>query len=140
MEFDYESYQNYVSLPVNLNRQKYGPLDPSQLFLNEADLKWYCSNGTDSLISADANTTAWNNYTIYPYPGQVVALRDSKAKTVRILKLTEQLSAGEVVIVDGKPQFEYSDIGVDVSLCSQVQANTELLNILTGNSVSSISS
>lgn len=138
--FDYESYQTFVSPAVNFNRQQYGPLDVSQLFLSEADLKWYCSNGTDTSAQVSADTTTWKATTIYPYPGQIVALRDSETKTVRILKLTEQLSAGEVVIVDGKPQFEYSDIGVDESLCSQVQANTELLNILTGNSVSSISS
>lgn len=112
MAFDYEEYQSYTGLAKNLSRQKYGPLDVSQLFLSEADLKWYCSNGVDSSLSADADTTMWNNLTIYPYPGQVVALRDSEAKTVRILKLTEQLSAGEVVTVNGKPQFEYSDIGI----------------------------
>ena len=138
MAFDYEKYQSYTGLAKNLSRQKYGPLDVSQLFLSEDDLKWYCSNGVDSTLSVNANTTMWNNLTIYPYPGQVVALRDSVTKTVRILKLTEQLSAGEVVTIDGKPQFEYSDIGVDESLCSQVQANTELLTILTGESDGSI--
>lgn len=191
MAFDYEEYQSYTGLAKNLSRQKYGPLDVSQLFLSEDDLKWYCSNGVDSTLSVDANTTMWNNLTIYPYPGQVVALHDSVTKTVRILKLTEKLttlSGGETAVVElsGKPQFEYSDIGIapvgdgksisvdadgkisiygadsatenqqlvikdgvvtwvtpdtaDVDfLSSQISSNTELLTILTGDGVSSIS-
>ena len=34
-------YQNFASLGVNLNRQKYGPLDISNVFTSEADLKYY---------------------------------------------------------------------------------------------------
>ena len=37
-------YQNFASLSVNLNRQKYGPLDISNVFTSQADLNYYLSN------------------------------------------------------------------------------------------------
>ena len=35
------NYQNFASLGVNLNRQKYGPLDISNVFTSANDLQYY---------------------------------------------------------------------------------------------------
>ena len=40
------TYQNFASLGVNLNRQKYGPLYISNVFTSAADLKYYLTKGT----------------------------------------------------------------------------------------------
>lgn len=39
------AYQNFASLGVNLNRQKYGPLDISSVFNSQADLNYYITKG-----------------------------------------------------------------------------------------------
>jgi hypothetical protein len=39
-------YQGFATLGVNLNRQKYGPLDISNVFTSEADFKYYLTKGT----------------------------------------------------------------------------------------------
>ena len=40
------TYQGFATLGVNLNRQKYGPLDVSTVFISVADLTYYTSKGT----------------------------------------------------------------------------------------------
>ena len=62
-------YQSYASLGLNLNRQKYGPLDISNVFTSEADLKYYLTKGTFT----EGVSEYWTNVTPYPYEGQVLA-------------------------------------------------------------------
>ena len=38
-------YQGFATLGVNLNRQKYGPLDVSSVFISTADLTYYITKG-----------------------------------------------------------------------------------------------
>ena len=38
-------YQGFATLGVNLNRQKYGPLDVSSVFTSAADLTYYITKG-----------------------------------------------------------------------------------------------
>ena len=67
-------YQGFASLGVNLNRQKYGPLDISNVFTSEADLKYYLTQGAFT----EGVSTYWykddvNRVVPYPYEGQVLA-------------------------------------------------------------------
>ena len=68
------TYQNFASLGVNLNRQKYGPLDISNVFTSAADLKYYLTKGTFT----EGVSEYWykdkdNKVVPYPYEGQVLA-------------------------------------------------------------------
>ena len=82
-------YQAFATLGVNLNRQKYGPLDISQVFKSQADLDYYLSKGAVTEgVSPEWYTDADNKTVPYPYPGQVVALVIDRA--VSILYLVEQ--------------------------------------------------
>ncbi len=65
-----QEYQNFSSLSLNLNRQKHGPLDISQVFLSREDLDWYRTNGSAEYTPSDY----WSNIVPYPYSGQVVAV------------------------------------------------------------------
>lgn len=64
-------YQGVATLGVNLNRQKYGPLDVSSVLLTEDDLAWYI------LGSAENAPTGWTGGTPYPYPGQIIVTLDT---------------------------------------------------------------
>ena len=68
------TYQNFASLGVNLNRQKYGPLDISNVFTSAADLKYYLTKGTFTEgVSEYWYKSASEKIVPYPYEGQVLA-------------------------------------------------------------------
>ena len=68
------NYQNFASLGVNLNRQKYGPLDISNVFTSAADLKYYLTKGTFTEgVSTYWYKNANEKIVPYPYEGQVLA-------------------------------------------------------------------
>ena len=68
------TYQNFASLGVNLNRQKYGPLDISNVFTSAADLKYYLTKGTFTEGVSDYwYKSATDKVVPYPYEGQVLA-------------------------------------------------------------------
>lgn len=68
------NYQNFASLGVNLNRQKYGPLDISNVFTSDADLKYYLTKGTFTEgVSEYWYKNANEKIVPYPYEGQVLA-------------------------------------------------------------------
>lgn len=77
-------YQGFATLGVNLNRQKYGPLDVSTVFISVADLNYYASKGT--VVSSDVSSY-WKNIVPYPYAGQIVSLVVDK--DVSVYKLVE---------------------------------------------------
>lgn len=77
-------YQGFATLGVNLNRQKYGPLDVSSVFISVADLNYYTSKGT---IVSDEVSSYWKNIVPYPYAGQMVSLVVDK--DVFVYKLVE---------------------------------------------------
>lgn len=82
-------YQAFATLGVNLNRQKYAPLDISQVFNSQADLNYYISKGAVTEgVSTYWYTDADNKVVPYPYSGQIVAL--VIGKEVSILYLVEQ--------------------------------------------------
>ena len=63
-------YQNFATLGVNLNRQKYGPLDISNVFTSQTDLNQYLSKGA----LTENVSEYWRNIIPYPYEGQILAL------------------------------------------------------------------
>ena len=68
------TYQNFASLGVNLNRQKYGPLDISNVFTSENDLKYYLTKGAHTEgVSEYWYKNADDKVVPYPYEGQVLA-------------------------------------------------------------------
>lgn len=77
-------YQGFATLGVNLNRQKYGPLDVSTVFISVADLNYYTSKGT---VVSSAVSDYWKKVVPYPYAGQIVSLVVDK--TVTVYKLVE---------------------------------------------------
>lgn len=68
-------YQSFASLNVNLNRQSYGPLDVSTVFLSMADFQYYISKGSVTTgVSKYWYESASKKITPYPYVGQVVSV------------------------------------------------------------------
>lgn len=80
------NYQNFATLGVNLNRQKYGPLDISNVFTSRADLNYYISKGAEKTSVSDY----WLSIVPYPYAGQYVALVDSISRAVQPYILVEK--------------------------------------------------
>lgn len=79
-------YQGFATLGVNLNRQKYGPLDISTVFTSEADLTYYRTKGATKL---EGLSDYWNVIVPYPYAGQIVSLVVDGA--VSVYKLVENV-------------------------------------------------
>lgn len=74
-------YQNFASLSVNLNRQKYGPLDISNVFTSQADLNYYLSKGAQT----EGVSQYWLDVVPYPYAGQIVSLVADGIESVYVL-------------------------------------------------------
>ena len=100
------TYQNFASLGVNLNRQKYGPLDISSVFTTEADLKYYLSKGTYTEgVSTYWYKNANEKIVPYPYEGQVIATAINDDVKVYVLRLDAEGNFEAKAIepeVDGK--------------------------------------
>lgn len=102
------NYQNFASLGVNLNRQKYGPLDISNVFTSAADLKYYLTKGTFTEgVSEYWYKSADEKVVPYPYEGQVLATVIDGVVEVFVLALDaegnfETREIGAKVEVDGK--------------------------------------
>ena len=64
-------YEGIATLGVNLNRQKYGPLDVSSVLLTESDLIAYVAGDESSM------SPGWTGGVPYPYPGQIIVTLDT---------------------------------------------------------------
>lgn len=102
------TYQNFASLGVNLNRQKYGPLDISNVFTSAADLQYYLTKGTFTEGVSEYWYKNENEKVVpYPYEGQVLATVINGVVNVYALALDSegnfitQEIAGKIE-VDGK--------------------------------------
>lgn len=93
-------YQGFATLGVNLNRQKYGPLDVSSVFTSTADLTYYRTKGA---IIQEGLTDYWKNIVPYPYEGQLVSLVENG--TVSVLKL---VANGDI--------FDAIEVGSEIEL------------------------
>lgn len=99
-------YQGFATLGVNLNRQKYGPLDISNVFNSQGDLDYYLSKGanTDN-VSEYWYKSETEKVVPYPYAGQVVALVENGKVNVYVLEEKEDgtfktAEIGGTVLVD----------------------------------------
>jgi hypothetical protein len=109
------NYQNFASLGVNLNRQKYGPLDISNVFTSAADLKYYLTKGTFTEgVSEYWYKNANEKIVPYPYEGQVLATVIDGVVEVYVLAL------------DAEGNFETREIGAKVEADGKtVKVNAE---------------
>ena len=96
MKFENVKYEGAATLGVNLNRQKYGPLDVSSVLLTENDLKWYI------LGSAENAPTGWTGGTPYPYPGQIIVTLDTNTVYQLYLKEDKELTYRPMIAI---PEF-----------------------------------
>lgn len=84
-------YQNFATLGVNLNRQKYGALDISQVFNSQADLNYYISKGANTEgVSEYWYKSETEKVVPYPYAGQYVALVNNSSRVVTAYILQEK--------------------------------------------------
>jgi hypothetical protein len=91
------NYQGFSTLGVNLNRQNYGPLDISNVFNSEADLKYYLSKGTYTTgVSKYWYESAEKKVVPYPYEGQVIATVINNVVKVYVLSLATDTTDGLV--------------------------------------------
>ena len=100
------NYQNFASLGVNLNRQKYGPLDISSVFTSAADLRYYLTKGAETEgVSEYWYKNANEKIVPYPYEGQVIATVINDDVKVYVLRLDAEGAFEAKAIepeVDGK--------------------------------------
>ena len=99
-------YQGFATLGVNLNRQKYGPLDISNVFNSQGDLDYYLSKGTNiENVSEYWYKSETEKIVPYPYAGQIVALVENGKVNVYVLEEKEDgtfktAEIGGTVLVD----------------------------------------
>lgn len=102
--------QNYSALGVNLSRQKYGPLDVSNVFYSLTDFKWYLSFSSTNPTGADNRYTHTeavpDTFKAYPYEGQVVAVVDNGELSVYVLGAEK-----ETADPDTGCYFDYKEVG-----------------------------
>ena len=96
MKIENVKYEGVATLGVNLNRQKYGPLDVSSVLLTENDLKWYI------LGSAENAPIGWTGGTPYPYPGQIIVTLDTNTAYQLYLKEDKELTYRPMIVI---PEF-----------------------------------
>ena len=102
-------YQGFATLGVNLNRQKYGPLDISNVFTSLADLNYYLSKGA----LTEGVSEYWTKTVPYPYPGQYVALVDNTTRTVTPYMLKEKADGTFEAINLGVPEVDGETIKIN---------------------------
>lgn len=107
-------YEGVATLGVNLNRQKYGPLDVSSVLLTLNDLNAYCAG------NASAMSEGWTGGTPYPYPGQIIVVLENN--TVYQLKEEQDGSVKPYTLINlsdyySKSQIDemFANVSVDMS-------------------------
>lgn len=107
-------YEGVATLGVNLNRQKYGPLDVSSVLLTLNDLNAYCTG------NASAMSEGWTGGTPYPYPGQIIVVLENN--TVYQLKEEQDGSVKPYTLINlsdyySKSQIDemFANVSVDMS-------------------------
>ena len=110
-------YQGFATLGVNLNRQKYGPLDVSSVFISVADLNYYTSKGT---IVSDEVSSYWKNIVPYPYAGQMVSLVVDK--DVFVYKLVENDDGTFDTLAIGGIDVDLTDYATKVEVQEMIDA------------------
>ena len=120
------NYQGFATLGVNLNRQKYGPLDISSVFATQADLNYYLTKGA----ATEGVSTYWyesadKKVVPYPYAGQLIATAFA-GEAVKVWVLSEK--------EDGT--FETKNVGDTTAVetdISDLQAAIDTINTTIGS-------
>lgn len=128
-------YQNFATLGVNLNRQKYGALDMSQVFTSQADLNYYISKGTEKTGVSDT----WLNVVPYPYAGQYLALVNNETREVAAYILVEKedgnfecKEVGKTPVGDGKTIEVDAEGKISIKATTPTDSNTYNLTYKNG--------
>lgn len=129
-------YEGVATLGVNLNRQKYGPLDVSSVLLTLSDLNAYCAG------DASAMSAGWTGGTPYPYPGQIIVVLENN--TAYQLYLDGNNEVQYRVMIDlsvfyNKTEIDemFTNVSVDMSDYYTKEQINSLLSSLEGTSGSS---
>lgn len=111
-------YQGFATLGVNLNRQKYGPLDVSSVFTSTADLTYYRTKGQ---TKSEGLSDYWKDIVPYPYEGQLVSLVENGE--VSVFKLVAN-SNGTFDAVAVAQEFELPE-----NIITEVELNESINNL-----------
>lgn len=123
-------YQNFATLGVNLNRQKYGPLDISSVFTSTADLTYYITKGKTKQTGL---SSYWANTTPYPYEGQLVALNENgKVSILKLVTNGDSFNAEDITaaVQNDLNQFRTETVNDIISLGGQISDINNKINNL----------
>lgn len=110
-------YQGYSSLPVTLNRQKYGPLDVSNVFIGMDDFNYYRSKKKINNNVSDY----WKNIVPYPYEGQIISIiTNDTVLTVRLISQQDGIFDYEPLITQNLFDNTISDLNDTVENLNEV--------------------
>ena len=121
-------YQGFATLGVNLNRQKYGPLDISSVFAKQADLNYYLSKGLVTEGVSDYWYTEDKAVVPYPYAGQLIATA-FEGEPVKVYVLSEKADG----TFETKNVGDTSTIETDIS---GLQEAIDAINTVIGSEAS----
>lgn len=112
-------YQKFATLGINLNRQEYGPLDISNVFIGMDDFNYYRSKKKINNNVSDY----WKNIVPYPYEGQIVSIiHNDTVLTVRLISQEDDIFDYEPLITQN-----IFDNTIE-NLNEVIKNNTELIN------------
>lgn len=141
-------YEGVATLGVNLNRQKYGPLDVSSVLLTTDDLNAYCAG------NASAMSSGWTGGTPYPYPGQIIVVLsnntvyqlkeevDGSVKPHKLIDLSDYYSKGQIDDMFANVSVDMTDYytkeQIDNLLASVKSPEVDLSNYYTKSEIDDI--
>lgn len=141
-------YEGVATLGVNLNRQKYGPLDVSSVLLTMSDLTAYCAG------DASAMSEGWTGGTPYPYPGQIIVVlennivyqlkeeQDGSVKPYTLINLSDYYSKSQIDEMFANVSVDMSDYytkeQIDNLLVSVKPPEVDLSNYYTKGEIDDI--
>ena len=144
-EFNYLADKMHSNLGVNLNRQKYAPLDGSSVFKSIADFEYYIKKGAfdqqlieTAPLSNDISDYVLNIMTQYPYVGQIVSIVDSETSSVSVYKITDVASC-EYTQIDSTLSVSGSDYVSVTETSAGVQVALTELSLDGGNASGALS-
>jgi hypothetical protein len=141
-------YEGVATLGVNLNRQKYGPLDVSSVLLTLNDLKAYCAGDASKM------SEGWTGGTPYPYPGQIIVVlenntvyqlkeeQDGSVKPYTLINLSDYYSKSQIDEMFANVSIDMSDYytkeQIDNLLVSVKPPEVDLSNYYTKGEIDDI--
>lgn len=145
-QFDYVN--EYATLGVNLNRQKYGPLDGSSVFKSLTDFTFYIigTKLSKEEIEQDSQCSSYysesndyvKNMRRYAYVGQVVSIVDNnEVKVYKILDVPATIDEAKTGI-DNNSLYERIDDVSEVVTSSITDLSVAKINLRSGSNPVSV--